>query len=170
MNGRGAGGGCCGMSLWCEGGVPSVQRRCKRGAWGERGPGRLKLQGGACPGGGGRGGGQRGADAREKKARSAQEASSAAQAPKPQAASRDSSRKLSYKQKFALESLPGKIEEAQAKLARIEAEMADPNLFAKDPAGFASRAKAHDALKADIEAMETEWMELEILREEIEGN
>jgi ATP-binding cassette subfamily F protein uup len=83
---------------------------------------------------------------------------------------RDASRKLSYKQKFALESLPGKIEAAQAKLAAIEAEMADPaSCFSKDPDGFAARAKAHDALKADIEAMESEWLELEMLREEIEG-
>ena len=115
---------------------------------------------------------QRGAEAREKKAvRSAQEAvNRSAEAPKPQAASRDSARKLSYKQKFALESLPVKIEEAQAKLAKIEAEMADPALFAKNPDGFAARAKTHHALKAGIEAMESEWMELEILREEIEGS
>jgi len=115
---------------------------------------------------------QRGVEAREKKekARSTQETAGTASAPKPQTASRDASRKLSYKQKFALESLPGKIEEAQAKLAKIETEMADPRLFAKDPDGFAARARTHDALKAEIEAMEGEWMELEILREEIEGS
>jgi ATP-binding cassette subfamily F protein uup len=65
---------------------------------------------------------------------------------------------------------PVKIEEAQAKLAKIEAEMADPKLFAKDPDGFAARARTHDTLKSDIEAMEGEWLELEMLREEIEGN
>ena len=62
-----------------------------------------------------------------------------------------------------------KIEEARAKLAKLEAEMADPALFAKNPDGFASRAKAHDALRAEIETMETEWLELEMLREDIEG-
>jgi ATP-binding cassette subfamily F protein uup len=113
---------------------------------------------------------QRGTEARETKARAAQESGSAASVPKPQAANRDASRKLSYKQKFALESLPVKIEEAQAKLAKIEAEMADPKLFAKDPDGFAARARTHDTLKSEIEAMEGEWLELEMLREEIEGN
>jgi ATP-binding cassette subfamily F protein uup len=114
---------------------------------------------------------QRGTEAKEKKARSAQEAASrSAASPKPQAAGRDNARKLSYKQKFALESLPVKIEEAQVKLAKTEAEMADPALFAKDPDGFAARAKAHDALKAEIEAMEGEWLELEMIREEIEGS
>jgi len=114
---------------------------------------------------------QRGTEAKEKKARSAQEAASrSAAAPKAQAAGRDNARKLSYKQKFALESLPVKIEEAQAKLAKTEAEMADPALFAKDPDGFAARARSHDALKAEIEAMEGEWLELEMIREEIEGS
>ena len=113
---------------------------------------------------------QRGEEMREKKALARQEAGRAASpAAKPQSAQRDAARKLSYKQKFALESLPGKIKENQAKLEKIEAEMADPALFAKNPDGFAARAKAHDALKSEIEAMETEWMELEMLREEIEG-
>ena len=48
--------------------------------------------------------------------------------------------------------------------------MADLALFAKNPDGFAARAKAHDALKSEIEAMEAEWLELEMLREEIEGS
>ncbi|OCW58110.1 ABC-F family ATP-binding cassette domain-containing protein [Hoeflea olei] len=113
---------------------------------------------------------QRGAEARETKARASQEAArTQPEASKPPASGRDASRKLSYKQKFALENLPGKIEEAQQKLAAIETEMADPALFAKNPDGFAARAKAHDVLKAEIEAMEAEWLELEMLREEIEG-
>ncbi|MCY0092551.1 ABC-F family ATP-binding cassette domain-containing protein [Hoeflea ulvae] len=114
---------------------------------------------------------QRGAEAREKKARSAQDAASRpAAAPKAQAAGKESARKLSFKQKFALETLPVKIEEAQAKLAKIETEMADPAMFAKNPDGFAARAKAHDALKDEIAKMEGEWLELEMLREGIEGS
>jgi len=115
---------------------------------------------------------QRSAEAREKKARSAQEAAAnrPASAPKSQPANKNGARKLSFKQKFALETLPVKIEEAQAKLAKIEAEMADPAMFAKNPDGFAARAKAHDALKAEIAKMEGEWLELEMLREGIEGN
>ena len=113
---------------------------------------------------------QRGVEAREKKARSAQEAGPTVSAPKQPAANRDAARKLSFKQKFALESLPVKIKEAQAKVAKLEAEMADPELFEKNPDGFAARAKAHDGLNAEIAAMEGEWLELEMLREEIEGS
>lgn len=87
----------------------------------------------------------------------------------PASPPREGSRKLSYKQKFALDTLPGKIGAAQQKLAAIEAEMADPALFAKDPDGFTARAETLSALRNDIETMEGEWLELEMLREEIEA-
>ena len=80
-----------------------------------------------------------------------------------------SSKKLSYKQKFALETLPGRIDEAQSKIAEIEQKMADPQLFTRDPDGFAKLAKSLEASRAELEAMESEWLELEMLREEIEG-
>ena len=45
-------------------------------------------------------------------------------------------KKLSYKQKFALETLPGKIGEAEEKIAALEAEIAAPDFFTRDPDGF----------------------------------
>jgi ABC transport system ATP-binding/permease protein len=61
------------------------------------------------------------------------------------------------------------MEEAEAKAAKIEEKMADPNLFAKDPAGFNKLAAELEALRGKITAMEEEWLELEMLREEMEG-
>ncbi|MCO6051304.1 ABC-F family ATP-binding cassette domain-containing protein [Mesorhizobium sp. RP14(2022)] len=90
---------------------------------------------------------------------------------KPEAAAKpaSSSRKLSFKQKFALESLPKRMADAEKSIADLEAKLADPALFARDPAKFnaiaADVAKARDGLSA----MEEEWLELEMLREEIEG-
>ncbi|MCR5856955.1 hypothetical protein LRS09_09330 [Mesorhizobium sp. J428] len=84
-------------------------------------------------------------------------------------AAKPSSKKLSYKQKFALENLPKKMEEAGAKIAALEARLADPALFSKDPAGFQKIAASLDAERAALHAMEEEWLELEMLREEIEG-
>jgi ATP-binding cassette subfamily F protein uup len=78
-------------------------------------------------------------------------------------------RKLSFKQKFALENLPKKMEEAALQIARSEARMADPAFYGRDPGGFAKTATALDQLRADLAAMEEEWLELEMLREEIEG-
>jgi ATP-binding cassette subfamily F protein uup len=77
--------------------------------------------------------------------------------------------KLSYKQKFAIESLPKKLAEKQAEVEKLEAGMADPAFFSKDPEGFAKAARLTEMARADIARMEEEWLELEMLREELEG-
>jgi len=77
--------------------------------------------------------------------------------------------KLSYKQKFALENLPKEMEKTQKDIAAREAKMADPNLFAKDQATFNKLAAETEKLRADLVRMEEEWLELEMLREELEG-
>ena len=80
-----------------------------------------------------------------------------------------SAKKLSYKQKFALENLPKQMAELEAKIAGLEQKMADPNFYNRDPNGFAKVAAEIDAHRAKLAAMEEEWLELEMLREEIEG-
>jgi ABC transport system ATP-binding/permease protein len=77
--------------------------------------------------------------------------------------------KLSYKQKFALENLPKQMEEAEGKAKKLEERMADPAFFAKDPAGFNKAATELGKIRDQIAAWEEEWLELEMLREEMEG-
>ncbi|EMS99015.1 ABC transporter nucleotide-binding protein/ATPase [Agrobacterium tumefaciens str. Cherry 2E-2-2] len=77
--------------------------------------------------------------------------------------------KLSFKQKFALENLPKEMEKAQGEIAKREQRMADPELFTKDPAAFNTLAQEMSKLRDKLEAMEEEWLELEMLREELEG-
>ncbi len=77
--------------------------------------------------------------------------------------------KLSFKQKFALENLPKEMEKAQEEIARREQRMADPNLFTKDPAVFNTLADEMSKLRQKLETMEEEWLELEMLREELES-
>jgi len=77
--------------------------------------------------------------------------------------------KLSFKQKFALETLPKEMEKAQEEIARREQRMADPNLFTKDPAVFNTLADEMSKLRQKLETMEEEWLELEMLREELES-
>jgi ABC transport system ATP-binding/permease protein len=110
---------------------------------------------------------RRGAEQERKKAEKAAEKPKSEQQAKP--ATDKNKGKLSYKQKFALENLPKQMEEAEAKAAKIEERMADPNLFTKDPAGFNKLAAELEALRGKITAMEEEWLELEMLREEMEG-
>jgi len=100
-------------------------------------------------------------------------AEKAAEKPKSQeaaaAAPSVSKGKLSYKQKFALENLPKEMAKAEAEIAKREEKMADPNLFTKDPATFSRLASEMEKLRESLTKMEEEWLELEMLREELEG-
>jgi len=77
--------------------------------------------------------------------------------------------KLSYKQKFALESLPTQIEKAGEKIAALEATIADPKLYERDPARFNKAVADLDKARSEVAALEEEWLMLEMLRESLEG-
>jgi ATP-binding cassette subfamily F protein uup len=87
----------------------------------------------------------------------------------PAGASKQPVRRLSYKQKFALETLPGKIEGVSASIADLETKLADPDLYRRDARGFSELSAALDKERASLAAMEEEWLQLEMLREELEG-
>tara|TARA_R110002126_G_scaffold291803_1_gene459257 strand:- start:64741 stop:66558 length:1818 start_codon:yes stop_codon:yes gene_type:complete len=78
--------------------------------------------------------------------------------------------KLSYKQKFALESLPGKISESESKAEALEKKLADLKFFARDPEGFNRTAADLAGLREKLAKMEEEWLELEMLRETLESS
>jgi ATP-binding cassette subfamily F protein uup len=78
-------------------------------------------------------------------------------------------RKLSFKEKHALETLPERISALQAEAAALQARLADPMLYAEDPARFAVTATALETARAALDAAEEEWLALEMLREELEG-
>ena len=82
---------------------------------------------------------------------------------------KNGSRKLSFKQKHALETLPKKMDENRALAARIRKELENPQLYARDPARFAKLSDALVKTEKDITRAEEEWLELEMLREEMEG-
>jgi ATP-binding cassette subfamily F protein uup len=78
-------------------------------------------------------------------------------------------RKLSFKDKHALAGLPGRIETLQTEVARCQAGLADPDLYARDAAGFARTGERLAKATAELAAAEEHWLELELLREEMEG-
>ena len=90
-------------------------------------------------------------------------------APRSQGRRNASSGKLSFKQKHALETLPGRMDEMRALAARVRKELEDPKLYARDPARFAKLSDALTKTERSLAAAEEEWLELEMLREEIEG-
>lgn len=78
--------------------------------------------------------------------------------------------KLTYKDKHALETLPAEMEKLQVDIDRHQATLTEPNLFTADPAKFEETAQALDKAQAALAAAEERWIELEMLREEIEGS
>jgi ATP-binding cassette subfamily F protein uup len=78
-------------------------------------------------------------------------------------------KKLSFKQKFALETLPKKIEAVTESIARLENTIADPAYYERDPASFQQTIAALDKERVTLAALEEEWLELEMLREELES-
>ncbi|HYH17833.1 MAG TPA: ATP-binding cassette domain-containing protein [Azospirillum sp.] len=77
--------------------------------------------------------------------------------------------KLSYKDQRELDELPGRMDKLGAEIAKLEAALADPDLFARDPAKFQKTSEALHARQAELSASEERWLELESLREELEG-
>ncbi len=115
---------------------------------------------------------QRGADRlddRKLRARTAggEEVQAAERAAQPEA--KGPARKLSFKQKFALENLPTKMAAVSSSIATLENNIADPAFYERDPKGFQKTIAALDKERATLTALEEEWLELEILREELEG-
>jgi ATP-binding cassette subfamily F protein uup len=109
---------------------------------------------------------QRGADLKRETAKAQPVAEKKEE--RPAAPASAPKRKLSFNEKHALETLPKKMETLQADIARLQRVLDDPNLYAKDRKTFddtsAAIAKAHE----ELSAAEERWLELEMLREEIE--
>ncbi len=77
--------------------------------------------------------------------------------------------KLSFKQKHALETLPKEMDKLRVEIGKHNATLADPNLYAKNPNAFAAASKALSEAEAALSKAENDWLELEMIREELEG-
>jgi ATP-binding cassette subfamily F protein uup len=114
---------------------------------------------------------QRGADlarrAASKKPAGASAKASDASAPEPVAAS--ARRRLSFKDKHALETLPGEIATLEAKKTALSRMLDDPDLYARDRKRFADISESLLEAERALAAAEERWLELELLRSEIEG-
>lgn len=80
-----------------------------------------------------------------------------------------SAAKLSFNQQHALKTLPAEIERLGTRIAALESVMADPDLFTREPETFAKTVKDLEAAQRKLAEKEEEWLELEMLREEIEA-
>ena len=78
-------------------------------------------------------------------------------------------RKLSFKEKHALETLPATIDGLQTDIVRLGKELADPELYVRDPETYERTAAELESAQAAFTEAEDTWLGLEMLREELEG-
>jgi ATP-binding cassette subfamily F protein uup len=110
---------------------------------------------------------QRGADlaGRAEKGR----AQKTAREPQAETAPKPAKKRLSFNQQHALKTLPDRISELEALIARLQERLGDPGLYSRDRKAFADATSALAKAQSELAAAEAQWLELEMLREEIEG-
>jgi ABC transport system ATP-binding/permease protein len=110
---------------------------------------------------------QRGGDLGSKRAATKAEKKERAAQGKPAASSGGA--KITFKDKHALDTLPGRMAELQTEIDRLQAFLANPDLFRTDPNRFDAVAKELQAAEAVLAAAEEQWLELEMRREALES-
>jgi ATP-binding cassette subfamily F protein uup len=104
----------------------------------------------------------------------------AARAPKTKAASKGKTtapspssnpgkRRLNFNEKHALETLPKQIAALQKKIGKLQKLLDDPDFYRRDPKAFAETSSSLAAAQSELAVAEDKWLQLEILREEIES-
>ncbi len=78
-------------------------------------------------------------------------------------------RKLSFKDKHALETLPAQMENLTNEIERLHTEISDEGLFARDAQAFEAATVRLAEAQDELERAEEKWLELEMLREELES-
>jgi ABC transport system ATP-binding/permease protein len=113
---------------------------------------------------------QRGADLTRQAVKQAEPPQRAAKPAEPVAARpQPAKRRLMFKDKHALETLPKTIASLQAEMKELQKKLDDPGFYARDRAGFEKITVQLGELQEKTAAAEEQWLELEILREEIAG-
>ncbi|MGL4528697.1 MAG: ABC-F family ATP-binding cassette domain-containing protein [Aestuariivirga sp.] len=110
---------------------------------------------------------QRGAGVAARKAKAVNSPKAAAASPAAMPA--QAQRKLSFKEKHALETLPGLMQKLESEAAALEQRLADPGYFGRDAKGFDADIKRLAAIRDELARAEEQWLELEMKREELEG-
>lgn len=107
---------------------------------------------------------QRGADLKRDAVKAAEEKRES-KAGAPSTASR---RRLNFNEKHALETLPKTIAKLQAEIAKQQRFLDDPDLYKKNRKKFDTASDALTKAQKELAEAEDKWLELEVLREEIE--
>jgi ATP-binding cassette subfamily F protein uup len=85
------------------------------------------------------------------------------------ATSASAPKKLSYKFEHRAKELAALLPTLEGQIRDLEAAMADGSLYTADPAAFSQKAKQLDEAKLELSKNEEEWLEIEMMREELEA-
>ena len=113
---------------------------------------------------------QRGADLTRESAKPQQQRKVAKEPAAIVPESQPAKRRLMFKDKHALETLPKTIAKLQSEIDTLQAKLADPQFYTRDRAAFEKVTATLGELQLKIAAAEEQWLELEILREELANN
>lgn len=75
--------------------------------------------------------------------------------------------KLSYKHQRALENLPKEMDKLTQTITKYQAKLGEADFYSKDPEGFHKINQAMEQAQVELTAKEEEWLELEMMREEL---
>ncbi|HEX4077962.1 MAG TPA: ATP-binding cassette domain-containing protein [Rhizomicrobium sp.] len=89
-------------------------------------------------------------------------------APKERRRAETPRRKLSFTEQHELKSLPARMVELEKEIAAFHVNLSEATLYARDPDGFAALSAKLAAAQSGLATAESRWLELEMLREELE--
>ncbi|SDG48328.1 ABC-F family ATP-binding cassette domain-containing protein [Pelagibacterium luteolum] len=78
-------------------------------------------------------------------------------------------RKMTFKDKHALETLPRDMDKVRARMAELQSTLDDASLYARDSKAFETATADFVAQQGKLADMEDRWLELEMLREDLEA-
>ncbi|AEV36897.1 ABC transporter, ATP-binding protein [Pseudovibrio sp. FO-BEG1] len=110
---------------------------------------------------------QRGEGVQARKAAKADKPAKEDKSPAPAAAKKEDKKSgLNFTQAHRLKAIPGEMEKLEAKIAKAQKELEDPNLFSANPDRFHKVTNAIGKFQEELGALEEEWLELEMLADE----
>jgi ATP-binding cassette subfamily F protein uup len=110
---------------------------------------------------------QRGADLSRERRKQETEKSASDVTPAAAGAQPSAKRKMTFKDKHALETLPQTIAALQAKAKALQVMLEDPQFYNRDRTAFEKSTSALAEVQKKISSAEEQWLELETLREEL---
>jgi ATP-binding cassette subfamily F protein uup len=78
------------------------------------------------------------------------------------------SRRMSFNDRRALETLPERIAALQTQITGLNVILADSGLYSRDPGRFSAMTQALAVAQDELKTAEEQWLRLEMLREEID--